>query len=92
MFLPVRALAAATVCFFRSAYGWQVSTDSSAEPDARNQAGNPDFYDRTLPPWEAQSLCVSLNTGPNSKQHFLNPTIVNIWNSLDSDAIAQVLK
>lgn len=53
---------------------------------------NPDFYDRTLPPWEAQSLCVSLTTGPNSRQHFLYPTIVNIWNSLDWDALAQVLK
>jgi hypothetical protein len=53
---------------------------------------NPDFYDRSLPPWEAQSLCVTVSTGPNSRQHFLYPTIVNIWNSLDWDALAQVLK
>jgi hypothetical protein len=53
---------------------------------------NPDFYDRTLPPWEAQSLCVSVSTGPNSRQDPLYPTIQNIWNSLDWDALAQQLK
>jgi hypothetical protein len=53
---------------------------------------NPDFYDRSLPPWEAQSLCVSVSTGPRSQEHFLYPTIVNIWKSLDWDALAQVLK
>ncbi len=53
---------------------------------------NPDFYDRTLPPWEAQSVCVAVSTGPVSQQHFLYPTIVNIWASLDWDAIAQILK
>jgi len=51
---------------------------------------NPDFYDRSLPPGEAQSLCVSVSTGPRSQEHFLYPTIVKIWNSLDWDAIAQV--
>ena len=53
---------------------------------------NPDFYDKTLPSWEAQSICVGLNTGPRSKEHFLYPTIVGIWQSLDWDALAQVLK
>lgn len=53
---------------------------------------NPDFYDRSLAPWEAQSLCVTVSTGPNSQQHFLYPTIENIWKSLDWDALAQVLK
>jgi hypothetical protein len=53
---------------------------------------NPDFYDRTLPPWEAQSLCVSVSTGPNSRQDPLYPTIQNIWISLDWDALAQQLK
>jgi UDP:flavonoid glycosyltransferase YjiC (YdhE family) len=53
---------------------------------------NPDFFDRSLPAWEAQSLCVTVSTGPVSQQHFLYPTIVNIWKSLDWDALAQVLK
>jgi hypothetical protein len=53
---------------------------------------NPDFYDRTLPPWEAQSLCVSVSTVPNSRQDPLFPTIMNIWKSLDWDAMAQQLK
>jgi|HubBroStandDraft_1064217.scaffolds.fasta_scaffold27614_3 hypothetical protein len=53
---------------------------------------NPAFYDRTLPPWEAQSLCVSVSTGPNSRQDPLYPTIQSIWNSLDWDALAQQLK
>jgi hypothetical protein len=53
---------------------------------------NPDFYDRTLPPWEAQSLCVSVSTGPNSRQDPLYPTIERIWKSLDWDALAQQLK
>ena len=53
---------------------------------------NPDFYHKTLPPWEAQSLCVNLKTGPNSMHSPLYPTIVKIWNSLDWDALAQVLK
>ena len=53
---------------------------------------NPDFYDHSLPPWEAQSICVDIKTGPRSKEHFLYPTIVNIWNSLDWDALAQQLK
>ncbi|MGD0839993.1 MAG: hypothetical protein ABSA32_02430 [Candidatus Acidiferrales bacterium] len=53
---------------------------------------NPNFYDRSLPPWEAQSLCVSLSTGPRSRDDPLYPTIVAIWNSLDWDALAQQLK
>jgi hypothetical protein len=53
---------------------------------------NPDFYDRTLPPWEAQSLCISVSTGPNSRQDPLYPTIQDIWNSLDWSALAQQLK
>jgi hypothetical protein len=53
---------------------------------------NPDFYDRALPPWEAQSLCVSVTTGPNSRQDSLYPTIEGIWNSLDWDALAAQLK
>jgi hypothetical protein len=53
---------------------------------------NPDFYDRSLPPWEAQSLCVGVSTGPNSRQDPLYPTIQQIWNSLDWDALAQLLK
>jgi hypothetical protein len=53
---------------------------------------NPDFFDRSIAEWEAQSICVGLTTGPNSKGHFLYPTIQAIWNSLDWDAIAKVLK
>jgi outer membrane translocation and assembly module TamA len=53
---------------------------------------NPDFYDRSLPPWEAQSLCVSVSTGPNSRQDPLYPTIESIWNSLDWNALAVQLK
>ena len=53
---------------------------------------NPDFYDRSLPPWEAQSLCVSVSTGPNSRQDALYPTIESIWNSLDWNALAAQLK
>jgi hypothetical protein len=53
---------------------------------------NPDFFDHTLPPWEAQSLCVSVSTGPNSRQDPLYPTIQSIWNSLDWDALAQQLR
>jgi hypothetical protein len=53
---------------------------------------NPDFYDRSLPDWEAQSLCVSVSTGPNSRQDPLYPTIEGIWKSLDWDALAAQLK
>jgi hypothetical protein len=53
---------------------------------------NPDFYNKSLPAWEAQSLCVGVSTGPNSQRDRLYPTIVGIWNSLDWDALAQVLK
>lgn len=53
---------------------------------------NPDFYDKSLPPWEAQSLCVDVSTGPRSRDDPLYPTIVKIWQSLDWDAFAQVLK
>lgn len=53
---------------------------------------NPNFYDRTLPPWEAQSLCVSVSTGPRSRDDPLYPTIQAIWNSLNWDALAQQLK
>jgi hypothetical protein len=53
---------------------------------------NPDFYDRSMPPWEAQSVCVSVSTGPRSKESPLYPTIVKIWESLDWDALAQILK
>ncbi len=53
---------------------------------------NPDFFDRTLPAWEAQSVCIGVSTGPNSQRSPLYPTIQNIWKSLDWDAIAQVLK
>jgi hypothetical protein len=53
---------------------------------------NSDFYDRTLPAWEAQSVCVNISTGPRSQESPLYPTIQSIWKSLDWDAIAQVLK
>jgi hypothetical protein len=53
---------------------------------------NPDFYDKSLPPWQAQSLCVGLSTGPRSREDPLYPTIVNIWQSLNWDALAQLLK
>ena len=53
---------------------------------------NPDFYDRTLPAWEAQSVCISVSTGPRSQESPLYPTIQSIWKSLDWDGIALVLK
>jgi len=53
---------------------------------------NPNFYDRSLPPWEAQSLCISVSTGPRSKEDSLYPTIQAIWSSLDWNAFAQQLK
>lgn len=53
---------------------------------------NPDFYDRTVSPWEAQSICVSEGAGPRTQESGLYPTILNIWNSLDWDGIAKVLK
>jgi hypothetical protein len=53
---------------------------------------NPDFYDKSLPAWEAQSLCVGVSTGPRSQEDSLYPTIVGIWKSLDWDALAQFLK
>lgn len=53
---------------------------------------NPDFYNKSLPAWEAQSLCVDVSTGPNSQRDRLYPTIVGIWQSLDWDAMAQILK
>jgi hypothetical protein len=53
---------------------------------------NPDFYDKTIPEWEAQSICIGLITGSRARAGRLFPTIQNIWNSLDWDAIAKVLK
>jgi hypothetical protein len=53
---------------------------------------NPDFFDRSLPPWEAQAICVTLGAGPRTQEHFLYPTILKIWESLDWDGLAKLLK
>lgn len=56
---------------------------------------NPDFYDRSLPAWEAQSVCVDISAISHpmawqERQRFLYPVIVNILKSLDWDALAQL--
>jgi hypothetical protein len=53
---------------------------------------NPDFFDRALPPWEAQSICASLGAGPRTQEHWLYPTILKIWDSLDWNGLAKLLK
>jgi hypothetical protein len=53
---------------------------------------NPDFYNKSLPPWEVQSICVDNSTGPRSREDPLYPTIVSIWQSLNWEALAQLLK
>jgi hypothetical protein len=50
-------------------------------------------FDRSLPPWEAQSLCVYVGPGgPRAHGHDLYPKIVKIKESLDWDALAATLK
>jgi hypothetical protein len=65
-------------------------------PSTPNAVGlvypNPDFFDRALPPWEAQSICVSLGAGPRTQESHLYPTILKIWESLDWDGLARLLK
>jgi hypothetical protein len=53
---------------------------------------NPNFFDRSIPGWEAQSVCVSISEGPRSQAHRLYPLIQAVWNSLDWAAIAKNLK
>jgi len=68
------------------------SKQSAPFPTVEIVYPNPDFYDKSLPPWEAQSLCISVSAGPRSRENPLYPPIVNIWNSLDWDALAAQLK
>jgi hypothetical protein len=53
---------------------------------------NPDFFDRTLPPWQAQTICASIGSGPRTQESSLYPTILRIWDSVDWDAMAKILR